>query len=229
MITFEEWRQKIINNPTIKDEIDQKVKLFFFPPNKTHEEYNDCFTKSYLGKKEKPRFSPLYRGRRAIFYCYGINPENLDLFYQKISFGPEYFLGIFLIYESCEMIAKIIGQSPEKTLRKIGIQSQEHCHALKRLRDSITHKQFGLRIEWSSSDKTPTFFRLVERGNFIIHDYIVKRSYRTRAFTINVNRLHRGFKTAVKNLEEDLLNQHNERLRWRFSESVRTKHWVYYL
>jgi hypothetical protein len=217
----------------IDNEIDSKIDEFFFGPGQKTEEFNRLFTKNNPG--DPIRRSPLYIARRDIYFCFGMNPEDpkhvKKLFTDGIGFGPAFFAGIWLIWETLITLARCQGINSRDNaqqndfiakLFKISISS---TIALRKLRNAVTHINYGLRYR----DERDVLwqFNLNSKSGFLIRK-MRRSNYPSNNYVVNPIIFHQKFEKGLTELKKRLLDKKNIQLRDSFNNSEPTKrsNWV---
>lgn len=215
--------------PNINDEIDKKIEEFFFGPGKSPDEYKKLFFINNPTNK-KPKFSPLYLARRDIYYCFGMNPQDpkhtSERFSDKIEFGPAYFAGIWLIWETLITLARSTGERDQNNfIRKLLKINSINVLALRQLRHAITHMNYGLRHR----DRQYGLYQFALSSNF---KHLIRKGrkskYPSKNYRVNPVIFHQRFEKGLTNLRDQLSRQHNRQLRFKFNHSYPTKrsNWV---
>ncbi len=243
---YKNFRRKLKKHPEVDSEINDKVRLYFFNPKKDKEEYRNMFGSSYLGKEPYTVYvySPLYLARQDIRFCLGMRPKKSESFCNESTGGPANFIGIAHMYNTLEMVVNSMSGNKRKSDKKKFEESamevflrhnlpkltNRERNAFRLLRHAITHRQYGLKIEWddprNKKDKTPTTFNIFERSNFLIAEMPAREN--NYLFYVNVVKLYRVLEDTFKEVEFFLTNANQKytRQRFHFSEKVRVKNWI---
>lgn len=203
-------------------EINKKIKEFFFDPAKNSKSYRVLYSRNNK-TKYTVRFSPLYLARRDICYCFGINPETSKKINTGSDFGPANFAGIWLIYETLNMLSKSIEMERDDFFEKyLKVKNLDNILALGKLRNAITHFYYSLRIkdrgDWWQFSLNPRYRYLIRKDR--------KSSYPSNNFIVNPFIFHERFELGIAILREQLSNRKNRELREQFNDQIRRQDWV---
>ena len=156
-----------------------------------------------------------------------MNPEDESKLIKTVNnFGPAYFAGIWLIWETLVTLARSIGINSRDNSRQNGFIANlfriklDSVIALRKLRNAITHINYGLRyrdernILWQFSLSTG-FETLIRKAR--------RRQYSSNNYKINPIIFHQKFEKGLTVLKKQLQNRRNNNLRINFNSSEPTK------
>ena len=211
-----------------------KVKLYFFDPAKSLDEYADLFlsTKPFnnwiTSTHKIVKASPLYQLRHDIHLCYGREkglPQNIE--YPNKA-------GILLINIALQTISRDvysinldnnIANSKEFFTDFLNLNIKD-CIALRLFRNALVHNGYKFQIHDKNIKTKASFFLSLDSKN-IVEEISANTQNGTKnvSYHIQPRKLFSHFNKCTKNLQKKLLNDPNDKLALKFNKKCDLSDW----